>query len=75
MCNKYIFSISLGRSVNFILVVCDRSIHFGIVISVAIVVSGSEVDVLIPDRHECQHGHIEQHEESEQQKFMTLERV
>ena len=74
--NKYIFStISIGRSVNFILVVSNSSVHFGIVISVAIVVSGSEVDVFIADRHECQHGHVEQHEEGEQQKFVALEIV
>ena len=70
--NKYISSISIRRSINFILVVSDGSVPFGIVVSVAI--TGSEVHIFIPDRHKRQHGHIEQHEEGEQQKFMALER-
>ena len=61
------------RSVNLIFVVGDSSVPFGVVIPVAVVVSGCEVDVFIADRHECQHGHVEQHEEGEQQKFVALQ--
>ena len=61
------------RSVNLIFVVGDGSVPFGIVIPVAVVVSGCEVDVFIADGHECQHGHVEQHEEGEQQEFVALQ--